>query len=146
MVVATVVTITSFGTDVGDGGNITTDNNTNIIVSIHLADYRDKCSKHNNDGSAESFESIENDGRTSDNNNVSITDALDVTGKLNNENTDNTVITGDNDDCDNDDNSDAECMSSGENYDDSSQEDSIFADDNINSTTNPTGMPLCRCH
>ena len=92
-VVSAVAMIISFGSDIGNGGNKTTDDNTDVIVSIHLADYSDKCSKHNDDGSVELFESTANDGRTSDNN-VSITDASDVAGELENDNIDDDVITG----------------------------------------------------
>ena len=53
--------ITSFETDICNGGNKHMNNSTNAIVSIHLADFSNKCSKHNDKGSGKSFESIAND-------------------------------------------------------------------------------------
>ena len=71
-----------------------TTNETNKgIVSIHLANYGGKYYKHNADSSAESIESIANDGRTNDNNDVSITDAPGVASELKNDNIDDNVIT-----------------------------------------------------
>ena len=135
-VIATVAMITSFGSDIGDGGNKTT-NDTDAIISIHLADYSSKCFKHDNDGSIESFESTANDGRTSSDD-VSIADAPDVAGELENDNIDDDIITGDNDDDNNNDNSDTEDMSSDDDDDDSTKEDSVSADDN---TTFSTKLP-----
>ena len=59
--------ITSFGIVSGpmassNGGDKTT-TDTNTIVSIHLADYSNDCSKHNHHASIKSFESITNDGK-----------------------------------------------------------------------------------
>ena len=82
------------------------------------------------------FESIANDGRTSDKD-VSIADAPDVAGEFENNNIDDNVITVDNDDGNNDDYSDTKDISSDDNDDDSTQEDYVSTDDNINSTTNP---------
>ena len=105
--------------------------NTDTIVSIHSADYSDDCSKHNDDGSIESFEYMANDGRTSDHKDVS------VASEFENDNIDDSVTTGDDDDGDDDDNNDAENMSGDDNDDDSSREDSVSANDNTNSITNP---------
>ena len=131
--------ITSFESDAGDGGNKTTNGTPKGIVSIHLADYGNKCSKHNNDGSVKSFESTANDGRTSDDDDVPITDTPGVISELENDNIDDNVVTGDNDDDDgdDDDNSDNEDMSDDDD-DNSSQEDSVSVNNNINSTTNPS--------
>ena len=132
---------TLFGTDIGDGGNKTTDDSTDAIVSIHLAEYSNKCSKHNDDGSVKSFESTVNDGRTSDND-VSITYAPNVAGELENDNIDDDVITDDKDDNgNNDDNNDPEDMSNDDNDYDSSWEDSVSPDDNTNFTTNLPDIP-----
>ena len=130
--------ITSFRSDVGGGENKSRNEITKGIVSIHLADYSNKCSKHNNNGLVESFESIANDERTSDNKGVSITDAPGVASELENDNIDDNIITGDDDDGDNDDNNDAEDMSGDGNDDDSSQEDSVSTNDNTTFTTNST--------
>ena len=108
-----------------------------MIVSIHLANYSNKCSKYNNDDSVKSFKSIANDGRTSDNNDVSIADTLGVVSELENDTIDDNVITGDDDDSDDDDNNDAEDMSGDDDDDDFRREDSVSANDNTNSTTNP---------
>ena len=74
MVVAAVAMITSFRSDIGNGGSTTTNETTDVIISIHLADYSDEYSKHNDDCSVKTFEYIANDGSTSDNNNISIAD------------------------------------------------------------------------
>ena len=132
-VVAAVAMIASFGSDGGDKLNKTMNETTEGIVSIHLADYVNKCSQHNDDGSVESFESIANDGRTIDNDDVSIG----VASELENDNIDDNVITSDDDDGYDEENNDAEDISGDDNDDDSSQEDSVSANDNTNSITNP---------
>ena len=127
--------ITSFGIDFvpmvnGDKGDKNT-NNTNTIVSIHSADYSNDCSTHDDDGPFKSFESIANDERTSN-----YQDIL-VASELENNNIDDNIITSDDDDGDDDDDNDAENMSGDDNDDDSSREDSIYTNYSTNSITNP---------
>ena len=138
IVITAAAMITSFWIDFGpmvngNGGDKNT-SNTNTIVSIHSADYSDNCSKHDDDRPIKSFDSIANDGRTSDYQDVS------VASELENDDIADTVITGDNDDDDdgddNDDN-DAENMSGDDNDDDSSREDNVSSNDNTNSITDP---------
>ena len=109
----------------GNGGDKNT-SNTNTIVSIHSTDYSNNCSKHNDDESIKLFESIANNGRTND-----YEDVL-VTSELENDNISDNFITRDDDDGDND----TESMSGNDNDDDSSQEDSVSANNNTNSITN----------
>ena len=107
------------------------------IISVHLADHGNKCSKHNNDSSVVSFESTANDVRTSDDNDVSVADALWVISELENDNIDDDVVTGDDDDDGNDDDSnDAGDMSGDDNDDNSSQENLVSLNNNTNSIIN----------
>ena len=127
--------IASLGIDfvpmVNGNGEDKNTNNTDNIVSIHSADYSDDCSKHNDDGRIESFDTIANDRRTSN-----YKDVL-VASELENDNIDDNFITSDDDDGDDDDDNDAENMSGGDNDDDSNREDSVSTNDNTNSITNP---------
>ena len=79
-VIGVVAMITSFGSDVGNGGNKTT-NDIDVITLIHLADCSNDCSKHNDGRSINSFESTTNDRRTS-NDSVSNTDAPNAASDL----------------------------------------------------------------
>ena len=99
------------GSNLGDGGNKNTNEIPEKIISIHLADYSNKCSKHNDGGSVASFESTANDSRTSDNDDIPVADASAVISELENDNIDDNVVTGDDDDGNDDDNNDARNMS-----------------------------------
>ena len=108
-VIEAVAMITSFGNDdiTGRGNN---NKNTNkiskAIVSIHLADCGDDCS-NDDDGSVVSFESIENDQGTNDDNDLPAVLAPVVNSEFGNDNIDKIVETNDDgDDGDNNDNND----------------------------------------
>ena len=70
--VEVVAMITSFGNDDmdRDRGNKNTNKIPEAMVSIHLANCGDDCSKPDNDGSVVSFESTANDQGTTDNNDL----------------------------------------------------------------------------
>ena len=136
-VVDIVAMIASFGTDEGDGSNKNTNEISEKIVSIHLANYGNKCSKQDDDGSVASFKATSNDESTSDDDAVPIADAPTVTSELENDNIDDNVVTSDDGDSNDDDKNDAGDMSGDDHDNNSSQEDSVSTNDNNNSTINP---------
>ena len=131
IVITASIMIASFGIDFGpmvngNGGDKNT-SDTDTIVSIHSAGYSGNCSKHDDDESIELFESIANDGRTSN-----YEDVL-VASELENDNIDDNVSTSDDDDGDGDDDDD----SNAENMSGDDNDDDVSVNDDTNSITNP---------
>ena len=135
-VIAVVAVITSFGSPGGKDGNggNTNISNTDAIISLHLADYSDNCC-NNNDRSNGSFKSIANNGRASKDD-VPITDAVVVANDLENDNINESVITGDDDDSNNNDNNEADYISSNDEDNNSDQEGSMPNNANTISMSN----------
>ena len=137
--------ITSFGNnDAGrDRGNNNINKTPKGVVSIHLADCSDDCSKPDNDGSVVSFESIANDQRTTDQDDLPGVEAPAVDSEFGNENINENVETGDDYDGNDDNNNDATIMLGNNDEEYSLREDSVPNNNNTESTTNPAdGDPL----
>ena len=133
-----VAIITSFGNDDAgrDRGNKNTNKTPEGIVSIHLSDCGDDCSKPDNDGLVVSFESTANDQGTTDDDGLPGAEAPAIDSEFGNDNINENVETGDDNDGDDDNNNDTTIMS-GNNNEENSEGEDLVPKNNTNSTNNP---------